>query len=249
MTLRVKFLGTGDAFAAGGRGQTCVLLDGEPAGRCLLDCGATALTALQAQGIEPRSIDAILLTHLHGDHFAGVPFFLLDALVGSGRPARRPLTVAGPPGTEARVRALGEVLYPGMGAKVPAFPLAFLEMTPEVRHEVAGFAVTPYPAAHSPDSNPTGLRVEAAGKVVAYTGDGGWGEAMIPLGRDADLLIAECSWFVPRGEGHMDYKTLTENLPRIGARRTVITHMGPEVLERLDRLSLEAAFDGLEILP
>jgi len=99
MGLRLTFLGSGDAFGSGGRLQTCMLLESDGR-RWLLDCGATSLVGLRGAGIDPSSIDAVLISHLHGDHFGGVPFLLLD---GQFRRGARPLTVAGPRGVEARV--------------------------------------------------------------------------------------------------------------------------------------------------
>src|SRR5919206_4449650 len=109
MAARLRFLGSGDAFGNGGRFQTCFLLSG--AGDSLLiDCGATSLTALKAAGVEPNDIGTVVLTHLHGDHFGGLPFLVLD---GQFRRRERALTVAGPPGTPARVDAALDVLVPG----------------------------------------------------------------------------------------------------------------------------------------
>src|ERR671929_2175215 len=108
MAARLRFLGSGDAFGNGGRFQTCFWLEG--AGDSLLiDCGATSLTALKAAGIEPNDIGTVVLTHLHGDHFGGVPFLVLD---GQFRRRERDLVVAGPAGTAARLRAAMDVLYP-----------------------------------------------------------------------------------------------------------------------------------------
>src|ERR1044072_4724366 len=80
----VRFVGSGDSFGSGGRFQTCILVDG-PRSRVALDFGASSLIALAQQGIEPNSIDAIVLTHLHGDHCGGVPFLLIDAMLAARR--------------------------------------------------------------------------------------------------------------------------------------------------------------------
>ncbi len=77
-SVRIRFLGSGDAFGSGGRLQTCILIESE-ACSCLLDCGASSLIALKQASVEPNNIDTIFITHLHGDHFGGLPFFILDA--------------------------------------------------------------------------------------------------------------------------------------------------------------------------
>ena len=74
--IEVQFLGSGDAFGSGGRFQTCVLLSSAD-GQLLLDCGASSLIAMKRLGIDPSTIEAVVLTHLHGDHFAGIPFLIL----------------------------------------------------------------------------------------------------------------------------------------------------------------------------
>ncbi len=239
--MRITFLGTGDAFSSGGRLPTCILVETDGP-RVLLDCGPAVLAALKARDLDPGGIDAILLTHLHGDHFGGVPFFLLDAILGSVR--SRPLTIAGPPETEVRVRALGEMLFPGVWDREAGFPLTFVEMSPESAHDVLGLSVIPYPVDHSPAANPAALRIEHGGKVLAFTGDTSWTETLIPLARDADLLIAECYFFLPRGSGHLDYKTLSAKLPELAAKRVILTHMSPEMLAKTDEISLESAYDG-----
>ena len=108
--MHLHFLGTGDAFGSGGRFNTCFLI--ERAGNSLLiDCGASSMIAMRRFGVDPNSIAAILLTHLHGDHFGGLPFFILDAQLVSRR--TRPLAIIGPKGTAARSEALMEVSFPG----------------------------------------------------------------------------------------------------------------------------------------
>jgi metal-dependent hydrolase (beta-lactamase superfamily II) len=69
--VRVQFLGTGGPFARGGRLQTCILIESDQ-GRYLIDCGMTALVAMARFGIDPGSIDMVLVTHLHGDHYGGL---------------------------------------------------------------------------------------------------------------------------------------------------------------------------------
>ena len=109
-TIQVRFLGSGDAFGSGGRLQTCICIKATTS-TFLVDCGASSLIALRRFGVAPNAIEMILLTHLHGNHFGGIPFFVLDAQLLSKR--SRPLVIAGPPGTQRRVREAMEIFFPG----------------------------------------------------------------------------------------------------------------------------------------
>jgi len=126
----VRFVGSGDSFGSGGRFQTCIVVDG-PRTRFAIDFGASSLIALAQQGIDPNSIDAVVLTHLHGDHCAGVPFLLIDAMLASKR--SRPLTIAGPRDLPRRMADIREALFPGSHVMTPGFGLQWIE-----RVEVAG---------------------------------------------------------------------------------------------------------------
>ncbi len=97
----IVFIGTSDAFGAGGRRQSAALLRA-PNGGVLIDCGATTSTGLCELGIERDEIDTILVSHFHGDHFSGIPILLLAALYEDER--KQPLRIAGPPGIQMRVQ-------------------------------------------------------------------------------------------------------------------------------------------------
>jgi ribonuclease BN (tRNA processing enzyme) len=210
MSIRVTFAGTGDAFGAGGHFNTCFLLD-TPNLRVAVDFGASSLIALNKLGIEHNSIDVILLSHLHGDHCGGIPSLLVDAMLGAKRD--RPLTIAGPRDTEARMASICEALFPGMHVMKPSFELEYIELDLLKPNPVRGLAVTPYPAAHTGGTNPTSLRIETAGKVLSYTGDSDWTKHMPALAHDADLLIAECYFHGRTVPGHLCYPTLSPDFP------------------------------------
>ena len=100
--VEIRVAGCGDAFGSGGRFQTCFVVD-DGLGRFVLDFGVTSLAALQHQAIDPDSIDLVLISHMHGDHVGGLPFLLLQRAFASRE--KRPLTIAGPPGFEAQLKA------------------------------------------------------------------------------------------------------------------------------------------------
>ena len=125
MSVTVTFVGSGDAFGAGGRFQTCIMVDA-PGTRFVIDFGASSLVALNKMGIEHNSIDTVVLTHIHGDHCGGIPFMLMDAMLGAKR--ETPLTIAGPRETEKKLGAVNEALMPGMNVMTPKFDLNYVEV-------------------------------------------------------------------------------------------------------------------------
>src|SRR5258708_2047137 len=156
MAVTVRFVGSGDSFGSGGRFQTCIMVD-SPQARFCVDCGTSSLIAMAQQGIEPNSIDAILLTHLHGDHCGGVPFLLIDAMLAAKR--TRPLIVAGPKDLRRRMGEMQEILFPGSHVMSPKFPLQWIELEPGETQSILELKVTAQRARHTPETNPTALRV------------------------------------------------------------------------------------------
>ncbi len=92
------------------------------------------------------------------------------------------------------------------------------------------------------------LRVECAGKTVAYSGDTGWTDDLLRVAAGADLFICECSYYDEDTEGHLSYRTLLRRRADFACKRMILTHMGDEVLDRLETLELEAASDGLRVV-
>lgn len=244
MRVSVRFVGSGDSFGSGGRFQTCILVEA-PGRRFAIDFGASSLIALNQQGIEHNSIDAIVLTHLHGDHCGGVPFMLMDAMLAAKR--TRPLTIAGPKDTQARMREISEALFPGMHVMTPKFPLDYIELQVGKPNRVLDFVVTPQPARHTWQTNPLALRVEVGGKVVAYTGDGDWTDDLATIGQDADLLIAESYFYDKPVKWHLNYPVLRDHKPEFGAKRIILTHMSREMLAHVHEVPEECAEDGMVV--
>ncbi len=237
----VRLLGSGDAFGSGGRFQTCIYVRHEET-HLLIDCGATSLVAMKRFGVETSAIDTILLSHLHGDHFGGVPFFIMEAQFVSGR--ERPLVVAGPPGLGARIFETMELLFPGSSEISREFDLKFVELEEGVAAEIEPLTVTPYDVIHPSGAPSYALKVSLGGKTLAYSGDTEWTDALIPVARGADLFICDCYSFGEYGWYHLDYETLMDHRAELECRRLVLTHMSDTMLRQIENLDAEAAEDG-----
>jgi ribonuclease BN (tRNA processing enzyme) len=238
----IRVLGCGDAFGSGSRLQTCFYVT---AGRerFLIDCGATAMVAMRRFGVDPATIDRVFLSHLHGDHFGGLPFLLLEAQHISRR--RRPLTIVGPPGTRERLLAAQEALFPGSSRTAWRFPLAFVELGPDRAETLGGVTVTAYPVEHPSGSAAFALRFACGGRRIAYSGDTEWTEQLIELARGSDLLIVECYAVTRTGRYHLDLETLNRRRRDLHAKRLMLTHMSQPMLEQVNEIDWETAEDGL----
>lgn len=245
--MRLQVLGCGDAFGSGGRFNTCFHVDPSAGGdgdAFLIDCGASSLIAIRRFGVDPNRIRSVFLTHLHGDHFGGLPWLILDGQLVSGR--TRPLTVVGPPGTAERLPAAMEVLFPGSSTAERRFAVEVVEIEAGRPIEVAGVSVTAFTMRHPSGAPAHALRIESAGRVVSYTGDTEWVEDIVAAGRGADLMIAEGYTVERPVKFHLDWATLKRRLPEIGPKRLMLTHMSPEMIaHRPD--GYIAAEDGLVI--
>ena len=240
MTVRVRFLGSGNAFCDGGRSHACIHVTA-PGVSLLLDCGGSALPAIKGAGIDPATIVAVAVTHLHGDHFGGIPYLILEQHF-KGR--RAPLTVGGPAALEERVRAALFALYPDfVNEHVLGFPLRFVTLggTPVL---LGGARVSAHSVRHVAAADPHGLRAEVAGKIIAYSGDCTWTSALPDLARGADLFICEATSFERPDPVHLSYRDVVAHRAELDCRRIVLTHLGDETLAHLGDIALECATDG-----
>lgn len=247
--MRITIVGCGDAFGSGGRYHAASLIeiaDLGGGGQCLLDCGATTMTALNAMGLNPNRIDLIFISHLHGDHFGGIPFLVLDAQWIRRR--TRPLQIIGPPGTTVYLSFLFEALFAGSVAQTKwNFAWTVEEMAPGSRRAVAGFNITTAEVRHSGGAPATAVRLEGGDRTFVHSGDTEWTDKLVEIAKGADLLFLEC-FSVERMPNHLDYATLLAKRHCFDAKRIVLTHMGPAMLEfhdRVDRQQFELAEDGL----
>jgi ribonuclease BN (tRNA processing enzyme) len=229
--MRLTVVGSGDAFGSGGRFNTCFQVESARA-TLLIDCGASSLIALRALGIDPNRLDGVVLSHLHGDHFGGLPFFLLDAQHLSRR--QRPFVIAGPPGTRARLDAALEVLFPASVATKWRFSWEVIEIEPGRPCDILGHRVVTAEVPHPSGAPSTAVRVCDGSATLAYSGDTEWTQALLPIADGADLLIIECSAYAGRISYHLSWEILRPRLPELRARRIMITHMNPTALAHLD---------------
>lgn len=242
--MEIRFVGSGDAFGSGGRYQTCIRLQAEGC-TALIDCGATSLTAMKAQQLDPGEVDAVVITHLHGDHFGGLPFLVLD---GQFARRTRPLTVFGPVGSKDRLAIAMEVLYPGSTSVQRRFTLDVIELDGAGGSAWHGpMTVQSWEVDHPSGAPALAVRARLGCSTFAYSGGTAWTPALVAAAEGSDVFACEAYSYDKPVSYHLDYRTLCEHADELATNQLILTHMGPSMLTRLDEIEHTTAGDGLTL--
>ena len=187
---RLIFLGTAAALPTGARGNVALALLGDPSEPGLLiDCGDGVYRALARAEASPDAIGDVFITHAHIDHLGGLPS-LIESFRLAGR--RRPLRIYALPETMAVARALVDAFAFELTLDRWSFEVSFTTVDEDTALRFLGAPARLYRMRHSIPS--AGLRLELPGGVVAYTCDTEPTPAIVELGRQARLLITECTY-------------------------------------------------------
>jgi ribonuclease BN (tRNA processing enzyme) len=201
-----------------------------------LDAG-TGTFARWQEHLGVDEIGGIVITHGHADHFLDIiPAFYARHYGGLGSPG---LPFRSPPG----FADLAALLVSENGRNVMAEAYDMQQVSPGEVFEVGPFRITAFEMTHIGVPS-LGYRIEAGGKVLAYSGDTGPCDEVIRLATDADLFLCEATYH----DGmetyfHLSASQAAEHAKASGANRLVLTHIMPN----LDPgISLEQAAEGFE---
>ena len=189
--MKVTVIGCSGSFAGPDSTASCYLVeardpeDPSRTWRILLDLGSGALGALQRH-VDPLTIDAVFISHLHADHFFDISgYSVLRKYHPEGPQPQIP--VRGPRGTKSRVaRAYGLPLDPGMNDE-----FVFKRLR-KGTVEFGPFSVTAGRVDHPIEAY--AFRVEYDDRVLVYSGDTAKCDALVELASGANLLLAEAAF-------------------------------------------------------
>lgn len=220
--MQLTILGSGVCVPDGRRYQSGYLLE-TGANRLLFDLGAGVLQRLAESGADYLEIDAICLSHLHCDHSCDLVPFLFGSNYHPTRRREKPLTLIGPPGTEEWLGRLQHAWHDWIEAR--DFGLQIHEIGKEPL-SLGNDRLCALPVAHSRGA--VGYRLQdSEGHVFAYSGDSGNCDALVELGRDADLFLLECAFPDQATESHLDARSAGRIAVAAGCRRLLLTHVYP----------------------
>lgn len=204
----------------------------------LLDCGGSSLPAIR-RACDPATIDAVAISHLHGDHFGGLVFLAMEAKYA---PRTRPLLIGGPPSLRRRFEDASLALFDDFYRSLP-YPLTFTVLG-AAPTRLGPAEVAALPVDHVPDSEPHGLRVRIDGKLIAYSGDARWSDALPRVADGADLFVCETTYYDQPDPVHLSAKELLAHRGELRCRRIIATHLGKDSIANLSSLGVEHAEDG-----
>ncbi len=240
----VVFIGTSDAFGAGGRRQSAIFARGERGGM-LFDCGGTTNGGLNQLGIERGEVDVILISHFHGDHFGGIPAFLYASLYTDAR--THPLEIVGPPEIESRVHTLAAALGHSLAGRKWTFPIHYRELRAGEHFSAGPAQIEAFATQHQPEANPQGYRVQLGRERIAYSGDTGWFDDLPIRIASSDLFVCECTLHGAALDFHLSLEELREHRDELDCGRLILTHLGEEMSHQRGQIEIETADDGMTV--
>jgi ribonuclease BN (tRNA processing enzyme) len=242
----VTLLGTGDAFSSYGRAQAGYLIDVPGNGGILLEAGPAVLTTLKQNGRTTNDFDYLIVSHLHGDHFGGLPFLLLEYMFETRR--KKVLTIAGPPNLEERTLRMMATMFAHYAIDKLRPKLKWVVLKPGSSTRMGKYRVRAIRSPHTKPDISLSVRIDGGGKSVVFSGDSGWNAELVKLSDGADLFICECTYFESSElTFHLNYPLLAANRDKFNVRRMVLTHLGREVLNHENEIAIEMGFDGMKI--
>jgi len=222
--LELTFLGSGNAFTQGGRYWSSFLAEK----RYLFDAPPTLLPHLKRLEAPLARLEVVFITHLHGDHFLGLPFLFLEYLHLTQR--HEDLFIVGPPGVQETVEGLSDRCFPGVTQEA-GYRRRYMETLPGQEQEVGQVIFQAVPMNHADRDGLAcfGYRVRLAGKTLAYTGDTMLCEEIFQLAQGADVLVLDCTYSQGSGPEHVgldDVKVIRQRVPP--ETTIILTHLDGE---------------------
>src|SRR5262245_19050352 len=244
--VEVIVLGTGSAVPMRGQTNSAFVVRGGGA-VLLVDCGPAILQQLDACDLSPAEITHVFVTHRHGDHTLGYPMLLLWYLIHGPKGHPLPTTITSAV-TWPPLVALAEQTYGDVVEHMEASPHLLLPAGgPSELRLTDRCLLRTAPMNHTEFAPNLGVRVEAEGRVVAFTGDTAECDNIVALAYGADLLVHDATFsadltpkFAGGAYGHCTAQMAGRYAAAAGAKHLVLTHVGAEYEGRQDAVIAEA---------
>lgn len=223
----VRVLGSADWHPTKNNDHSCYTL----CDKILIDACPSAMMALLNQDVDPIQVSTICFTHLHADHYMGLPALLLHWRVRTS--SLGGLTIVGPKATvrAAVERAMHFVFHDSrdVRAEIAEFP-NIVELEGDSVYETEEFRIAAMDSDHAVPGLCYSITHKASGKTVGFTGDTRYLPAFGTFFKDADLLLHECSFGggpLPEGNAvcrHASAQEAVQVCKEANIKRLLLTH-------------------------
>lgn len=239
--MRIVFLGCGEACDPSHPNTSVLIENGN--NEVLLDCGFTVPHQYFLQRNDPESLQAVWLSHFHGDHYFGLPLVLLK-LAQMGR--KTPLHICGQKGVGTNVKDLSGMAYGSLIDEVD-YEIQFIEMEPGQDYEVAGALWRTALTSHSRRS--LAVRLKFGEKEIFYSGDGAVTSQSLELAKGCRLVIHESYRLHDQTPGHGTVKDSIELAVASGAGVLALVHLMESEREKcIEMVKIQSTKESLDIL-
>jgi ribonuclease BN (tRNA processing enzyme) len=236
--MKITILGSGTAAPRSNRNMSGYLFNKD----MLFDTGPGTIRQLLKLKVNLLDINHIFYTHFHNDHISDLPAIIWSNNYGNFR--KKPLNLYGPKGFKKYFNTLVKTILQ-LKNKDISFKINIKELKPKSSIKIKNIKIKSFKTKHT--YNSVAYRIESKGKVLTYSGDTGYCKGIIDAGKNADLLILECS-FPKEMNNHLTPALAGKVANKANAKKLVLTHFYPEV-EKLNVKKLcGKEFDGKIVL-
>lgn len=236
--MELTIVGCSGSFPGPDSAASCYLVTADGF-RLVVDLGNGAFGALQRHA-DPAAIDAVLISHLHGDHCLDLCSYTVYRTFGFHEPLP-PIPVFAPAGAAARLDRAAAV----DGGEPVSEAFGFRALT-ACTFEIGPLTVTAARMNHPVETY--GFRLEHDGRVLAYSADTGPCDELVGLAAGADMLLSEATFLRERpglpADLHLTARQAGEHAARAGASELVLTHRLPGADGAAAQQDAASAFGG-----
>ena len=246
--IKFTFLGTGNAFSQDARLPSCYLLETKN-NKILLDCGPSILIALNEVKVSTKEIDTVILSHLHADHSAGLPYLMLEDKWISKR--KVPLKIYAPKGSKDHFRKLSNILYGKKDAEHLEEAFEFIDFDVTQKVEFSDIKLEALEAIHTNSAKM--IYLETNNFSLGYSGDSAFHRESFKKLLKADLVIHESLTYDINVPNHVNYLELSEEIKSINIpsdKKIYLTHVSTNLIENKDKIKppFFLAYDNLKLI-
>lgn len=238
--MEITCLGSGDAFSYD-KNRNCFLVNDE----ILLDCPPEILKEIYGANEDPSLIETVFLSHLHADHYFGLPFLFLEYLFKN---PKEKLQIIGPKNTRKTIKKCWRFAYSDprefLNRKIN---IQYKEVEPGKNYDLGDISFGVYRMKHTGKLGEVialGYKInfKKENRTIAYTGDTTYTENIYKLAKGVDLLIIDCSYPKDTNVSHIGFKKvkeIREKLPK--STDLILSHLSEVTQEMKEEEGIRVA--------